>query len=1008
MEKQNLTAAERLKTYLLENTPERIVARYEQLQDYAAAHNFGALDEDVVVLDTETTGFSFHHDELIQIAAARMSHGQIVEWYVTFVNPGQEIPDEVAFLTNIHNEDVASAPDPDTALAGLVEFVGDSVIVAHNADFDRTFTTKRPSGEALKDNLWIDSLDVARIALPRLNSHRLLDLVRAFGGPDSTHRADEDVAATCLVFRILLAAVANMPAPLVKHIADMADVDSWSTAYVFKQLAKPDAPGYSLARARRAAIAQLDAAQTEAAAQAGEVSPNEELGEAPWDVKSTDSQAPAANGTNGEEVQRLLRYASDEEIAAAYDPNGLLGSLLGNTYEPREPQKLMALSIQNALRTGTNLAIEAGTGVGKSLAYLLPLALLAKDNGVITGVATKTNALLDQLMVKELPLLKDALGITFASLKGFTHYPCLRKVDQVNSRGPREVDVNGQLTSQAAAIATLLSYIEQTDYDDIDSLKLNRRVLPRYHYTTNSAECLRRKCPYFGKTCFVHGARDRAQNCDIVVTNHSLLFWDARFDHGLLPPIRYWAIDEAHNAEDEARAAFSTGLSSEFVRSLIRRLTSDSARINPLIRAERSDVADEARTLLSTLLSKTRNAGIAFSMAAEEYCLSVKDLLYFDTSKKNQGYTTLDLWLNEEIRHSTHYQGVLSCASSMMETLEKLIAAIRDVVAYFEDLEYTSGAQREIALLALELRELYEAIETVFFTNKENQVYSVVLNRQKDELKDVFLSQPLNVGENLNEAFYPETETVIFTSATLSVDNTFDSFVRAVGLAENPDRPYETLQIESSYDFDTNMRIYLPTDMPEPQDSSYLPTLEQFLARLHLAQEGSMLTLFTNRKEMEKCFDEVKPQLKAEGLRLVCQKWGVSVKTLRDDFLKDEHLSLFALKSFWEGFDAPGATLKGVVIPKLPFGLPTDPLSCERELHDSRAWTHYSLPQAVIAVKQAVGRLIRTSSDKGIVVLADKRLITKNYRAKFLNSLPSRNIVELTMDEIIEEVQNRT
>ena len=209
MEKQK-SAASRLDAFIMENTPARTADRYRSLVAYAETHDFGILDEDVVVIDTETTGFSFNHDELIQIAAARMVKGEIREWYVTFVNPGKSIPDEVAHLTDIHDEDVADAPDPDEALKGLVAFVGDSYVVAHNAQFDRTFTTKRPAGEALKNNIWVDSLDLARIAFPRLKSHRLLDLVRAFGGPDSTHRADEDVAATCLVYRVLLAGVATM------------------------------------------------------------------------------------------------------------------------------------------------------------------------------------------------------------------------------------------------------------------------------------------------------------------------------------------------------------------------------------------------------------------------------------------------------------------------------------------------------------------------------------------------------------------------------------------------------------------------------------------------------------------------------------------------------------------------------------------------------------------------------------------------------------------------------
>lgn len=1037
MEKQNETAESSLKTYILENTPARIRERYAHLKEYAQTHTFGALDADVVVLDTETTGFSFNHDELIQIAAARMCNGEIVEWYVTFVNPGKEIPDEVAHLTNIHEEDVVNAPDPDTALAGLVDFVGDSLVVAHNVGFDRTFVTKRAAGATLKNNIWIDSLDLARIALPRLNSHRLLDLVRAFGGADSTHRADDDVAATCLVYRVLLAAVANMPTPLVAHIADMADVERWNSVYVFKELASSEAAPYSLFKSRKAQVSEVQADLFGAAELRADQEAELDRAEAPVFAagvasaqtrnKQNVSRETFLAHNNAATMKRLviveMLRVLNHRIVQRMKKNLVL-SFLFRTRRSRKRSTRMA-SLASCMKTMNHAsrrnswrslssrlsarermpAIEAGTGVGKSMAYLLPLALLAKANNVPTGVATKTNTLLDQLVNKELPLLQQAFGISYASLKGFTHYPCLRKIERIDAQGPQQYLVNNQMVDQAPALATLLSFIEQTDYDDIDGLKLNFKALPRYRITSTSTECLRRKCPFFGKSCFVHGARARAEHCDIVVTNHSLLFWDARFEHGLLPPIRYWVVDEAHNAEDEARRAFSTSLSSETVKRLIRTLTSDSSRYNPLIRAEREQVAEEAKTLLSTMLSKTRNAGVAFAIAAEEYCLSVKDLLYFDTANKRQRYEYLDLWLNEEIRQSSVFQGVRSCAQAMQNTLEKLIAAIRDVVAYFEELDHSSSAQREIALLALELRELYESLDVIFFTNKENQVYSVRLNRAKDQMKDAFMAQPLNVGQNLNEAFYSETDTVVYTSATLSVDNSFESFVQAMGLNEGEASRAETLQIESTYDFDTNMRVYLPSDMPEPQDPAYLSTLSEFLTRLHLAQGGSMLTLFTNRKEMEECFDLANPQIKAAGLRLVCQKWGVSVKGLRDDFLKDEHLSLFALKSFWEGFDAPGATLKGVVIPKLPFGLPTDPLSCERELHDSRAWVHFSLPQAVIAIKQAVGRLIRTSSDKGIVVLADKRLVTKHYGKKFLNSLPTKNIVSLTMDEIIEEIE---
>lgn len=986
MEKQKC-AASRLDAFIMENTPARTVDRYRSLVAYAETHDFGILDEDVVVIDTETTGFSFNHDELIQIAAARMVKGEIREWYVTFVNPGKSIPDEVAHLTDIHDEDVADAPDPDEALKGLVAFVGDSYVVAHNAQFDRTFTTKRPAGEALKNNIWVDSLDLARIAFPRLKSHRLLDLVRAFGGPDSTHRADEDVAATCLVYRVLLAGVATMPKPLVAYIANLMPIEEWNTAFVFESFADEEAPEYNVRAARRACIGKSSEPQR--------VDPNRPIpphSDGPQEDSSCEGSVPA------------LEFATPEDIKAAFSEEGLMGGLYAD-YEPRDEQREMALAVNKALSTSRNLVVEAGTGVGKSMAYLVPLALAAKKNGITVGVATKTNVLLDQLVHKELPLLSDELGITYSALKGFTHYPCMRKVENLANQGAQVIDYKKQEVNQAPPLAALLSYIDQTDYDDMDALKIDYRAIPRKRITTSGMECLRRKCPYFGRSCFVHGAREQAQRCDVVVTNHSLLFWDVRFEGGLLPPIRYWVVDEAHGAEAEARRSFSIDVSTAGLQRLARVLTDESSSRNVLTRVQRSVLAqDNGQTLYDALISAARTCSGAFAVAAEEFCLGAKDLLVYDSQPKSRGYSFFELWLNEEIRRGDAYRGVVSRAQAMYDALEKLIKALRDIVAYAEEREETSSAQRELALVALELRELYDALDEIFFKESTNYVYSVRLNRAKGIVDEEFLVQPLDMGASLNKTFYLDTQSVIYASATLSVDGSFSSFEAAMGLNQGEESRCDSLQVDSSFDFDSNMKIYVPTDMPEPQDRAYLSSLQTFLSELHLAQHGSLLTLFTNRREMEACFEAVLPFLKEADLRLVCQKWGVSIKGLRDDFLRDEHLSLFALKSFWEGFDAPGSTLKGVVVPKLPFGLPTDPLSCERQSRDDRAWSHYSLPAAVIDVKQAVGRLIRKADDKGIVVLADHRLISKGYGRKFLNSLPSRNISFLTCAEIVEEV----
>lgn len=1097
MEKEKVQQTDTIQNHITEGTPDDIRARYAGLATAAKSSYFGALDDDVVVLDTETTGFSVNHDELTQIAAARMKNGEILEWFVTFVNPGKPIPEDVARLTDIHDWDVADAPTPAEALADLVEFVGTSDIVAHNADFDRNFTTKNMYGKPLEQNTWIDSLDLARIALPRLKSHRLIDLVRAFDAPVSTHRADADVEALCAVYRILLAAVAAMPGNLVTEISEMADFEDWQTIKIFKHFADQAECLTGAADVENELTVEAGAAAENEAAEAtadAEADPAAESPEAAAATATRDSDL-TGNDTEAEtipdgsltlrhrrstpfslrgmrqarvgSIERKakidadtiaadplndLKFPTVEEVATAFTETGLVGSLYSD-YESRAEQVMMAEAVRQAFETSTNLAVEAGTGVGKSMAYLVPAALTAKKNNIAVGVATKTNALLDQLVYKELPLLDAALrnaaansevtdetacdaqsndaqaidpraigshsdenaqgsakgsvpGIDFAALKGFSHYPCLRQIDRIVKTGAKKRTVAGQEITQAPALAGLLSFIEQSEYDDIDGLKIDYRTMPRYTITTTSNDCLRRKCPFFGTSCFVHGARRRAEAADIVVTNHSLLFCDLVADGGLLPPARYWIVDEAHGAESEARKAFSLELSAEEIMRTAQRVSSDEAGYNVFIRTERRlGDAPDGSTLLYALTAKARAAGKEFAQAANEFCTHMKDLLYFDTSSRSKGYEFVELWINDQIRQSSTFATLAAFGKIYADKTERLVKACQDIVAYLEDLDNAAELQREIASIAMGLKDSLQTAETILFLAPPTYAYSASLSKKSDRAVDSLKALLLDVGDKMNETLYANTHSVIFASATMTVDGKFSAFEQALGLNRSEFSQAMVRELPSSYDFDEQMTVYVVEDMPEPNDSHYIDELQKLLIGVHRAQRGSMLTLFTNRKEMERCYDTVQPVLKADDLRLVCQKWGVSVKGLRDDFLVDEHLSLFALKSFWEGFDAPGATLKGVVIPKLPFSKPTDPLSCERSDRDAQAWSHYVLPAAVLETKQAAGRLIRKATDSGSLILADKRLLTKGYGKAFLNSLPSKTIKVLPAVEIIAALE---
>lgn len=1012
-----------VKESVTDGTPPDILARYESLPQVAQEADFGPYDHDVVVIDTETTGVSPKKDELTQIAAARLERGQITDWYVTFVNPGMPIPDEISHLTHIYDSDVADAPSPEEALEGLVAFAGDAKMVAHNAEFDRTFTTKHPAGYPLLENTWVDSLELSRIALPRMKSHRLLDLVRAFGAPLSTHRADDDVAALCAVYRILLAAISQMPEGLLFTISQLATPEEWTTQPLFAKFAD---------RAFQARVAAAQVPQGEDVSFAPEHfslraarrerMPKERRAakQDAAEMVSAEVLAHAAMRVEGAEEVRTITFPSAEEVAAAFSPDGLVGGLYED-YEERAEQTEMACAVRDAFATSTNLCVEAGTGVGKSMAYLVPAALTARMNDIAMGVATKTNALLDQLVYKELPLLSAALDgqLTYAPLKGFSHYPCLRKVDRLVEGGAQMRLVMNEEKTQAPAIAGVLSFIEQTAYDDMDTLKVDFRTLPRAAISTTSHECLRRKCPFYGQSCFVFGARKQAEDADVVVTNQSLFFCDVAADGGLLPPVRYWVVDEAHGAEAEARSALSLEIGLDALANLTQRVAVDAGSRNIFARAERKvDVGDPAPegapatpgTLFYALTSKAKAAGRAFGEAEAQFITRVRDLLQFDPNKKSS-YDMTDIWINEHVRATTVFAEVAGTARDLIDAAEKLINACQELVGFLDDVEGAAVIQREVAAVALELKDLVRAADVVFVHPTDAYVCSACLTRRPDKGRgiknDVIRAMLYNVGSELNETLYANTRSVAFASATLTVNGSFQPFEQAMGLNEGEQSRANTLALPSSYDFDANMAVYVVNDIDEPNSQRYLDQLKTLLVDAHVANGGSMLTLFTNKKEMEACFSDVSPRLKEQDLRLVCQRWGVSVKNLRDDFLKDESLSLFALKSFWEGFDAPGNTLKGVVIPKLPFSKPTDPLSCERAARDDAAWRHYVLPQAVLEVRQAAGRLIRSATDTGVLVLADARLISKGYGKVFLRSLPSKNVQFVSTQELLEALRSR-
>ena len=1030
---------------LIPGTDVDVLQRYATLTERARTHRFGLIEPEYVVLDTETTGFSPEQDALIEIAAAIVSGPDIRARFSTFVNPEKPIPPFISELTGITDKDVENAPLAHEAVQALAEFVGERRVIAHNAAFDQGFIQAHAGTSSLASkDPWIDTVELARIALPRIKSHNLELLSTAFC-PDepSSHRAIDDVEALCRVWRVLLVALSDLPPGLPYFISQLCEGTPWGARNVFKMIA-------------------LDQAQTSGKTEAKDL--HFSL------VNARNERIRSLRKQEKIDAQELdggvltLEELDYDEIKAAYTSEGLAGAMYPY-YEPRAEQAEMACEVARAFNTSTHRAIEAGTGVGKSMGYLLPLALFAKRNRVICGVATKTNALLDQLVYQELPRLNRALiaqggaaaqsgqstqghpsaqsgqgtqggfnvqggsntqcerGIEYVALKGYEHYPCLRKLMRYAAQ-----DHHPTSSAPMVLVGQVLAYVSQSSMGDMDPLPLRWYEVSRFDVCASADDCLRNKCHYYAG-CLLHGARRHADHADIVVTNHALLFCDHLFEGSILPSIRHWVIDEAHSAESEARRQITVQIEARGLIEVLAQLSgSDGALAYLKNRAEKLS----GSLMICGLIDHAHDNAQAIESVADSFFSYVKDLAEL---AEPSSYDQVELWIHPGIRAGGPWGNVYMTGYSLAKRLETLIKACQDVVSACAAYDELLEEQSDLTGLTMRLREALDALTLILDGTNEDYVYYAELDRRATVTSDKLVAAIVDVGATLAQSFYPELNSVIFTSATIATgtglsagaysdpwmdtarstnvamnedpntEEDFAYFMRGVGLDRIPFEMRRTLLLDSSYDFERNMAVYLPNDLPEPTASTYFEALEELLFEAHVALGGSVLTLFTNRREMEGLYGKLNSRLAEKGLSLKCQFRSISAKRLRDEFVENESLSLFALRSFWEGFDAPGATLRCVIIPKLPFSRPKDPLQQERARRESGAWKRYVLPEAVIDLKQAAGRLIRSSTDEGCLILADARLRTKWYGANFLAALPSQRHYRLSTQEIAEEMR---
>ncbi|MFP4163768.1 MAG: helicase C-terminal domain-containing protein [Chitinispirillaceae bacterium] len=902
---------------------------------------------DFVALDVETTGLDFKNDRIIEVGAIRFIEGKPEEEFSTLINAGVPIPEHITRLTSIRNEDIRNAPSFSDVAVKLLEFIGHHPLCGHQIEFDSTFINaelKRLSFPTISPQ-HLDTALLSRILLQPLGRFSLKHVSASLSvSLDNAHRALHDAKASGEVAAVLIPRLSELPIEVRQTMAACAP------GSLFKKLV----------------------------------------------IKTLGGTRSMVNLSGGKVYQSPPRLAIPEwhleieikDVEDVFSDEEKLGSVVEN-FIPRHSQKEMALSVTHALNGGSFLVAEAGTGTGKSMAYLIPAAKHALKNNCRVLISTRTRNLQDQLLNNDLPAAAAISGgkLRYSALKGRSNYLCRSRFfkllrGELGNLSPRERN----------AVLPLVVWSQTTETGDIEE---QNQFNPKWFskiwnlISSESQDCMGRRCPHYN-TCFLHKARQEALGSHIVVINHALFYSDICSENSFLGDVGSIIFDEAHHLESSGHRHLRTEL--------------DTHRMILFI--------DQIQNLLQSVSACKEYPSIS------ELNRSIKTNLKHLRKRSKDFLTELDAWAasaapESEAEYQIGYdenslQNLIepSALDLTLSELQDTFCQLKQMAMTISDKKCSDELQNEIQACSERTSQLRADLQYLINGRTEDHVFWIEGNHEKKWTK--LCGVPLDISTLLSQIWDRCTGGVIFTSATLAAQGSTEYFRRAAGLDMFADRT-ESIVFPSPYNH-AQMLSGGIKESPAPDSQDYPLYVADAVASIHSQLKKNTLVLFTSNSMLNKVYSQLKTREDIDQNCLLAQGYSGNRNAMLEQFKSSKGMILLGTDSFWEGVDVPGESCEVVIMPRLPFPVPTHPLTRavarKKESLNGESFFSFSVPEAIIKFRQGAGRLIRSASDRGALIVLDNRILTKGYGKQFIRALESEFHDFESMDNMVEMMKS--